>query len=311
VARAAPLAAGAWSLGVLAGCPQLLDDAFEVEPALPGVGLDSTQHTPQARPDAGATGPGLDPADAVDELGTLVAHRYAFEGSGNRVLDSVGTAHGTSIGTSLDASGTLYLSGDEQYVELPAGIISGFDSVSVECWVNWAGSSGSSGYSGYWRGDGSGTWQSLFTFGSSDQGVGRQGVGTQYIYLTPQSPSAYGNSLRAGYSLTGFNTESYVSGDRALPLSSDRERGTQVVYVLDAAQRRMSIFIDGALEISRESAQQVDLSAIPDVNNWLGRSLFLEAAEFEGDLLDVRIYGVALSAAQVELSFDLGPDAEL
>ena len=59
------------------------------------------------------------------------------------------------------------------------------------------------------------------------------------------------------------------------------------------------------------SSQKIDLSAISDVNNWLGRSLFVGSASFQGDLLDVRIYGAALGAAQVELSSELGPDAEL
>ena len=188
----------------------------------------------------------------------------------------------------------------------PGGLISGLESVSIECWVNWAGTSPS-----YARDGTTGSWQNLFTFGTSDQGEGRQGTGTRYIYLTPQPASYYGTNVRAGYSLTGFNSESFVSGSRPLPVSSDTRWGTQVVYVLDSAQNRLSIYIDGALEVAVPSSQQVDLSAIPDVNNWLGRSQFLEAAGFEGELLDVRIYGAALGAAQVELSFELGPNAEL
>jgi hypothetical protein len=177
--------------------------------------------------------------------------------------------------------------------------------VSIECWVNWAGSSAS------YSSDGTGSWQNLFTFGTSDQGEGRLGTGTRYIYLTPQPASYYGSNVRAGYSLTGFNTESYVSGNRPLPVSSNSARGTQVVYVLDGARNRLSIYIDGALEVDAPSSQQIDLSALSDVNNWLGRSQFLEAASFAGELLDVRIYGVALGAAQVELSSELGPDADL
>jgi len=305
-------------LGVLGGCPQLLDDAFSVQPELPGVGLNGNGGSSPAGADAGAVvpdpegegGPEEEPAlegePAITELGSLVAHRYDFDGSGSAVLDSVGTAHGTSIGASLDGSGTLYLSGNEQYVNLPDGLISGFESVSIECWINWAGSAGS-----YWGGGEEGTWQNLFTFGTSDQGVDQQGVGTRYIYLTPQPPSTYGDNVRAGYSLTGFNTESFVSGDRPLPISSDTERGTQVVYVLDGAQNQLSIFIDGQLEVTSSSSQQIDLREIPDVNNWLGRSQFLESPEFEGELLDVRVYAVPLGLAQVELSFDLGADAEL
>jgi len=310
-------------LGLLGGCPQLLDDTFSVSPELPEVGLNGHGGSSPAGADAGAAvadpeGPVADPEGpvagpegpevepGVTELASLVAHRYDFDGSGSAVLDSVGSAHGTSIGALLDGSGRLLLSGNEQYVNLPDGLISGFESVSIECWINWAGSSGS-----YWGEEEEGTWQNLFTFGTSDQGVGQQGVGTRYIYLTPQPASYYGDNVRAGYSLTGFNTESFVSGERPLPISADTERGTQVVYVLDGARSQMSVFIDGELEVTSPSSQQIDLSEIPDVNNWLGRSQFLESPEFEGELLDVRIYGVPLSLSQVELSFDLGADAAL
>ena len=88
-------------------------------------------------------------------------------------------------------------------------------------------------------------------------------------------------------------------------------RGTQVVFVLDGRRNELSIYIDGGRVVTSRSAQPIDLSAIPDVNNWLGRSQFSDPAPFEGELLDVRIYGVALSPAQVELSSDLGADAEL
>ena len=299
------------ALAVLAGCPQLLDDSFQVRAEPPEAGVDdhpepSHPDPSRAATDAGSVAPGPEQEDAGTALRGLLTHRYQFNGRGTAVLDSIGTAHGTSIGVSLDGSGKLYLAGDDQYVDLPTGLISKLKSVSIECWVNWAGSPAS-----YSRDGTTGSWQSLFTFGISDQGEGQQGTGTRYIYLTPQPARDYGTSVRAGYSLTGFNSESYVSGKRPLPVSSDTQRGTQVVYVLDSVQNRLAIYIDGSLEIAMPSAQKIDLSALSDVNNWLGRSLFVGSASFQGDLLDVRIYGAALSAAQVELSSELGPDAEL
>jgi concanavalin A-like lectin/glucanase superfamily protein len=305
-ARAAQCAAVGLGLGVLAGCPQLLDDSFKVRSQLPDVGPDSLPEPPAAGADAGGLRPRPGPKDAGTGLGALLTHRYEFNGRGNTVLDSIGTANGTSIGVSLDGSGKLTFSSNDQYVDLPSGLISKLESVSIECWVNWAGSSPS-----YARDGTTGAWQNLFTFGTSDQGEGQQGNGTRYIYLTPQPPRDYGTNVRAGYSLTGFNSESFVSGKRPLPVSSDPERGTQVVYVLDSVRNQLAIYIDGSLETAVPSSQQIDLSAIPDVNNWLGRSQFAASPGFLGELLDVRIYGAALGAAQVELSFELGPDASL
>ena len=306
-ARASQGAALTLVLGVLVGCPQLLDDAFQVQAESPEAGLSGNPEPARPGPDAGGPTPltGPDREKARAELHTLLAHRYDFAGRGNTVLDSIGTAHGTSVGVSLDGSGKLSLSGTDQYVDLPNGLISKLESVSIECWVNWAGNSGPSSR------DAIAGWQSLFTFGSSDQGEGRVGNGTRYIYLTPQPASSFGSNVRAGYSLTGFSSESFVSGSQPLPVSADPGRGTQVVYVLDSVQNRLAIYIDGKLEIGAPSSQQIDLSAIPDVNNWLGRSLFTTGTSFQGELLDVRIYGVALEAKQVENSFELGPDALL
>jgi hypothetical protein len=83
-----------------------------------------------------------------------------------------------------------------------------------------------------------------------------------------------------------------------------------VVLVVSTTRGSLELYVDGALEAST-SGRAIDLSAISDVNNWLGRSQYGSDPEFQGDYLDFRIYGTALTAAQVTLSFDLGADAEL
>jgi hypothetical protein len=50
------------------------------------------------------------------------------------------------------------------------------------------------------------------------------------------------------------------------------------------------------------------LSAINDVNNWLGRSQFNDDPYFKGMIHEFRIYKVALTQQQVAASFDAGPD---
>jgi hypothetical protein len=69
----------------------------------------------------------------------------------------------------------------------------------------------------------------------------------------------------------------------------------------------LALYIDGALAGSTPFQSQ--LSELSDVNNWLGLSQFSTDPLFEGSLLEFRIYGAALSAEQMALSFDLGPDA--
>lgn len=51
------------------------------------------------------------------------------------------------------------------------------------------------------------------------------------------------------------------------------------------------------------------MSAINDVNNWLGRSQFMSDPEFAGTYYDFRMYSVALTGPQVLASFNAGVDA--
>jgi Concanavalin A-like lectin/glucanases superfamily len=350
-ARRSTLWLGAWiGASALIGCPQLLEDRFEISPSLPVTGLDSGDHPPLDAPDAGvgSSGPsgaagaggapntagtsgsggapsagaggdsagpdaspsgagGTDPGPAPDagpppepltELGPLLAHRYRFSGSGSVISDSVGTAHGTTVGATL-SNGKVSLSGNDQYVDLPNGLISTLESVTVEAWVNWLANPSNS----------DADWQTIFSFGANAGGEGVQGEGSTYLYLTAKSGDS--DEIRAGYTLTGFNNEIFADGDRALPVSSDLTRGTQVVLVVNASQGSLAVYIDGTLEVATTSGQAIELSAIGDVNNWLGRSQFASDPEFAGEILDFRIYGSPLSAAQVGLAFGLGADADL
>jgi hypothetical protein len=146
-------------------------------------------------------------------------------------------------------------------------------------------------------------WQILFSFGTNIRGEGLQGSGTTYLALTPKADSGH---IRASYTLTGYDDEVYADADAYLPGAA----GTQVVMVVDGAQGSLTVYVDGEPAATR-TGLALELSAINDVNNWIGRSQFSEDPNFVGDVLDFRIYGSALSAAQVALSHTLGANAEL
>ena len=105
--------------------------------------------------------------------------------------------------------------------------------------------------------------------------------------------------------------ELIADGQRTLPLSADPALGTQVALVVDGVLGSLAIYIDGVLEVATPSGQAIDLSAINDLNNWLGRSQFPTDPGLAGDILEFRIYGTALTAADIALSFELGADANL
>jgi len=287
----------------LLGCPQLLQDGFETASGLPSVHLNtggpdggtSTAGGSGSGPAgaAGAGGTGTDPSGdagqdpALSALGALLLHRYPFDSPGTTVVDSVGNADGTTAAVQSD--GRLTLSGSD-YVDLPNGIISGLESVTIEAWVSWS-----------FRSTWSAEWQLIFSFGTNANGENRQGSGTTYLALTPQD---YSGNVRASYTLSGYDQEDYASSTAPFPT----EAGTQVVMVVDGAQGSLTLYVDGARAgIATDLA--LDLAAIDDVNNWIGRSQFTEDKYFTGDVLDFRIYGGVLSETQVALSYAHGADA--
>jgi hypothetical protein len=240
--------------------------------------------------DAGNTNPlGCAPADRpdCDALTSAIVHRYSFAGSAAAVIDSAGNADGSVQNGQLSGTGEVALNGDDQFVDLPNGIVSQLQSATFEAWVDWAGG---------------GQWQRIFDFGSSDDVEGTPRLGATYLFLTPR---ATGNSVRVTFSSAGANAEVVVDSTNQLPADGEHH----VAVVVDAQGHTLRLYIDGALAGS--TAFQNQLSELSDVNNWLGQSQFSTDPLFEGSLLEFRIYGAALSAGQIALSFDLGPDAAI
>jgi hypothetical protein len=283
---------------LLLGCPQLLDDDF-------GKRLGPDASVPGGSGGAGAGGSGgsagmpgparpgpAPPPGGGRELRELLAHRYRFDGPGNTVVDSVGDADGVTVGAVLGA-GRVTLTG-LNYVDLPNALLAGLESVTLEAWVTWSVNPASPGSD----------WQVLFSFGTNVNGEGSQGSGTTYLALTPKATDS--GAIRASYTLTGYDDEVYADAADDLPTTA----GTQVVMVVDGQHGSLTVYVDGAVA-GTQTGLSIDLSAIQDVNNWIGRSQFTQDPNFVGEVLDFRIYPSALSASQVALSHTLGADAPL
>jgi hypothetical protein len=328
----------------LFGCPQLLEDRFQDGPGLPDTSLDSGGSLHNERDasvdpagsagasssagaansaggagsgSGGAAGSGLAGSNAgaagdsgtlpdagtqfqpTTELGALLAHRYRFNDSGAAIADELGTADGTAVGAAVSAgSGKISLSGNEQYVNLPNGLISGQQSVTIEAWVNWLADSSSA----------TAEWQNVFDFGSSgSEDVPGYALNRLYLSAKGHNPG----HARAGFYTTNFDHEIYVEATQALPVSSDPNQGTQVVLVVDGELGSLTLYIDGDQQGATSNGQPIALALIQDINDWIGRSQYSADPEFEGDILDFRIYSAALSSAQIALSFGLGADANL
>jgi hypothetical protein len=221
-------------------------------------------------------------------LRDALVHRYRFDGSGTTVTDSRGDHDGVVINTQLGGAGRLDLAGgsSDEYVDLPNGMISALTNATFEVWLTW---------------NGDNSWQRIFDFGDSDATAeGAQGTGTSYLFLTPRA--ANGTVLRVAYSTSGSGSETRISASSALPSSGTHH----LAVVIDDGNNQMHLYQDGASVGS--VAFTGSLSAIADVNNWLGRSQYATDPELDGSLHELRIYDAPLSAAQIALSFADGPD---
>jgi len=244
--------------------------------------------------------PAVEPAPPSPLASSLI-HRYSFDGEGAEALDSKGAAHGQILGANLDSHGGLPLAGAKslEYVNLPNGIVSGLSDATFEAWLTW---------------NGGNAWQRIFDFGNSTGGEdppppGTNYSGTSYLFLTTNATEDTGRSLPSGmrvaYSRNGVNAEK-TCYDSEQPFPKGAEH--HVAVVVDAQAATLALYLDGARVDECPLSQP--LSAIDDVNNWLGRSNYTIDNELEGDYDEFRIYGAALSADEIANSFKAGPDAK-
>jgi hypothetical protein len=143
----------------------------------------------------------------------------------------------------------------------------------------------------------------VFDFGDANGGDNVRGFASTTLYLTPQSSNGrdvmFGAFKRADQA--GLNETRAASN---LPLQTNVM--VQIVLVVDDANNVMQLYRNGLFESSIAFSDA--LSMLNDVNNWLGRSQYSADPSFSGSFHEFRIYDVALTAEQVQVSFVAGPD---
>jgi hypothetical protein len=220
--------------------------------------------------------------------GSLI-HRYSFNGTGAFAEDSVGAADGEVIGGPvLDGSGSVTLDGfpSRQYIDLPNGLVSSLDELTIVAWVTWTGGAG---------------YQRIFDFGISDLGEVQGGSGTRYIALMPSTGFEDGQAQGLGAQIKApdFPTISLASTEDI------NDRAAQVGFVFRSAINA-ELYLDATLLDSEATA--IALSDIDDRNNWLGQSQWSKDHNFQGTYQEFRIYDVALDACQLHTLLVRGPE---
>jgi hypothetical protein len=155
------------------------------------------------------------------------------------------------VGGAVISTGQGVLNGTGAYVDLPNGILSGLDSVTLEVWL---------------ADNNSGNWSRIFDFGNSSGGEDVAGTGTRYVFLSPQAGNG---SLRGAITITGGGAGEQVlewSGVR-LPANTLKH----VAWTADGATHTGRLYVDGLLvaENSNMTLRPSDLGITS--NNWIGR----------------------------------------
>lgn len=225
------------------------------------------------RTDGAADAQGSDASDGGSggNLASGLVALYMFdETSGTSAADSSGNDHtATLVGGATFAAGlennAVTLSGSGQYVSLPAGIVDGLSSFSITAWVKLTTSP---------------IWNRVFDFGTGTN---------DYMFFTANSGTTARFSITTGSGAGEQQTDA-----PALPTGT----WEHVAVTLSAAT--CTLYVQGA-----QAGQNTNVTLNPSslgntTQNWLGRSEYAADAYLQGELDNVRIYGRALSAAEVQ-----------
>jgi arabinoxylan arabinofuranohydrolase len=212
-----------------------------------------------------------------------LGHQYSFsETNGTTTADSVGGPawDGTLPNAGTFSSGQLTLaSGSQQYVRLPAGIVSTLSNFTIEVWVKL---------------NSTANWSRIFDFGNST---------TTYMFLTPQNGST--TRLRFAITTGGGGGEQQITGPTALAAGS-------WYHIAVSLKGNTGILYVNGVPVGTNTVMTLKPSSLGSTtNNYLARSQFAADPYLNGVIDEFRIYNVALSPNEIAATDALGPNQVL
>ncbi|HLH53486.1 MAG TPA: LamG-like jellyroll fold domain-containing protein [Verrucomicrobiae bacterium] len=216
-----------------------------------------------------------------------LVHRYSFNDAPGSMTatDSVGglswsaTLNGSASldGTQLNLDGSF-----GTFAELPAGVISNANAVTIETWASF--------------GTQIADWARLFDFGSTN------GTGSVVddFRLVPRAPGNYVDLfLGVGPS---------AGADANHPQGLDNQTNVHVVVVVDPAAGVLKAYTNGVAITGPPSAAVPSLSGFTDQLSYIGRSFYAPDPYVVASVDEFRIWNQALSPAAIEADFEAGPN---
>lgn len=211
-----------------------------------------------------------------------LSHRYSFTADAN---DSVGTAHGTLMGSASIVGNAVSLDGiSENYVNLPADLLKGLSAVTIEAWATYESNAG---------------WARLFDFGDTNPDTGN---GRNYLMFTGHSGNSDHRVVISDVD-PGYNHEEMIT----VPGIFDNLGEQHVAIVVDSTRNFMALYVNGKL-VGSKSNLTIPLSAVSGVHNYIGKATYNPDPSLYGTVNEFRIYDQALSAAEIAGSAAAGPD---
>lgn len=168
--------------------------------------------------------------------------------------------NGASIQSDPQRGRVLNLNGVNQFVRLPAG--TGF-ARTFSAVLKW---------------NGGGDWQRIFDFGVDT---------TRYVMLTPR-----GNTGRLRCDIRANGTTQVIEGPGPVPTGA----WTHVALTLDGS--RGVLYMNGA-PVATNGSMTLSPVDVLSQSNYLGHSKFIADPDFNGQIASFRVYGRALSAAEI------------
>lgn len=194
----------------------------------------------------------------------------------NNANESGGTYNGSLQGgagfaTDPVRGSVLNLNGTGNYVSLPLSV---GNCSTVAAWVKW---------------NGGAAWQRIFDFGNDT---------SDYFFLTPLSASG---NMRCAINVGGGG-EQQINAPAALPINSWHH----VAVTLNGSSSTGILYLDGVPIATNTSVTYRPWQTTPHTN-YIGKSEFSTDPYFSGEISSFRIFGRALSAAEISNIYSANP----
>ena len=216
-----------------------------------------------------------------------LVHEYSFGDAvgSTTVADSVGGAawNGTlPNGGTFDGTGQVtFDSASQQYVQLPANILSNYAAVTIDTWATFPDALPGNCF--------------FFGFGNTDGG----GAGEKYIYLQPSSghigitgvdPGYTGEQQAGTYGNLSFHTNIHVTA------------------VFNPPAGYVAVYTNGVLA-GKNTSETVLMSSVSSVLNYIGRSLYTGDSYMDITYDEFRIFDGAVTSQGVAIADAAGPNS--